>query len=161
VRAGWLSGLLTTPLVLCACATQAVSDRRPAAPHSSEQALAQVRQAERAWLDAYERHDAATMAGLLAREFVITYPGGRRLTRQEALRQVEASAGRPPTRFRSENVNAYSAGATIVLTGTLVGEGARGQIRQLYTDTWVWDSGSWRVLSSHLSQAPPAAAQAE
>ena len=150
-----LRALLATPLVLCACASHAAGGEQPAATATVQDVVEQVRRAERAWLDAYETHDAAAMARLLAAEFVITYPGGRQSRRDDVLRQVAASAGGPGTRFSTENVVAHRAGSTIVLTGTVIGHGARGQSRQIYTDTWVRDGEGWKVLSSHLSSAPP------
>lgn len=153
---------LTTPLVLCACLAHAGGGAQPSGRPTSEDPVALVRQAERAWLDAYERHDAAAMARLLAPDFVITYPGGTQFGRDDVLRQMTASAGRPGMRFRTEKVVAHRAGDTIVLTGIIIGASGRGDSRQIYTDTWVRDGEGWKVLASHLSAAPePGAGQAE
>ena len=146
-----LCPLFSTLMLLCGCAAPAtVSGQASTALAPRGDAAAEVHRFERAWLDAYETHDARAMELLLAEEFVITYPGGQRLARADVLRQIAAPSSRG-TRFRTEEVRAHAAPGTVVLTGVLITETGTRHMRQLYTDTWVQQGGRWQVLSSHLS----------
>ena len=123
-------------------------------------AEAEVRQLERAWLDAYENFDAEAMDRIVADDFTITFPEGGVQTKPELMKQIRAprEKGAPPMKFVTENVQSRSYGETVILTGVVVtlferdGKPARAESR--YTDTYVKVGGNWRVVASHLSRAP-------
>lgn len=147
-----LRGLFAAPLLLCGCAAQGASAQP--VPVAAPTAAAEVQRRERAWLDAYERHDAALMDDLLAPAFIITFPDGRQDGRAEVLRQISGPARPDGPRFRTEGVAARGTGDTIVLTGTLVTAQGGREMRLIYTDTWVRNGARWQVLASHLGPAP-------
>jgi CubicO group peptidase (beta-lactamase class C family)/ketosteroid isomerase-like protein len=128
---------------------EAGSDVAPAA------AEAEVRAAERRWLDAYEQRDAAAMDAILAEGFTITYPDGTVMAKQDVAAQLARMAGRPPSRFATEAVRATVSADTVVLTGTLITQSARGVSRARYRDVWVRRDGRWQVLSSRLEASEP------
>src|SRR5215212_9431530 len=118
------------------------------APHASAQtpdakaAEEAVRKLERAWLDAYEQNDASAMEAIVADDFIITFPEGRKQTKA----QVVASQKRPQPpgssiKFRTEETQARVFGDTVVLTGRVISElqreGKSSTDQMLYTDTYV------------------------
>ncbi|HEX6731917.1 MAG TPA: nuclear transport factor 2 family protein [Pyrinomonadaceae bacterium] len=118
----------------------------------------QVRRLERAWLDAYEKHDAEAMDEIVADDFVITFPDGSMQTKAQIIAMIKAprQAGRPAPRFSTEDVQARVYGNTVILMGRVVTEWKRdGQTQskeqQRYTDTYVKRNGRWQVVASHLS----------
>lgn len=117
---------------------------------------AHVRKLERAWLDAYEKHDTAAMTAIVADDFVITFPDGSQQTRAQILKMI----GRPvvPERlqkFRTEDVKTRVYGDTVILSGRVITETTRdGKLmteQQSYTDAYVRRDGKWQVVASHLS----------
>jgi len=129
----------------------------PAQEPETEAAQTAVRQTERAWLDAYEQNDVKAMDAIVADDFVITFPSGRKQTKP----QIVESLQRPQqpgsgSKFRTEEVQARVYGETVVLSGRLVSEyqreGKPSTEHMLYTDTWIRRGGSWQVVASHLSK---------
>jgi ketosteroid isomerase-like protein len=117
-----------------------------------------VRQLERAWLDAYEQHDEKAMDAIVAEDFVITFPDGGQQTKPQILASLRSPRrpGQPTVKFSTENVSARVYGDTVILSGRVVTERIRdGQTiskeGQLYTDTYVKLKGKWQVVASHLS----------
>jgi len=131
-----------------------------APPQAPRDAAAEVRRLEREWLDAYEKHDAEAMDRIVAEDFTITFPDGRVQTKPQLMRQVRAPRreGAPSFRFRTEQVESRVYGDTVILTGVFVSETTRGDKteteRLRFTDTYARIGGRWRVVASHLSQAP-------
>ena len=127
-----------------------------AAQSDAEQA---VRKLERAWLDAYEMHDAKAMDEIVADEFFIIFPDGTKQTKPELMAQIRRASENPTTRklkFRTEDVEAKVDANTVVLSGSVITETVvDGQVtskqKSLYTDTYVRRNGKWRVIESHLS----------
>jgi ketosteroid isomerase-like protein len=129
------------------------------APQDKAGAIAAVQRLERAWLDAYEKHDAAAMDAIVAGDFLITFPNGQTQTKKDLMAMIKA----PPrpgqsSKWRTENVVARQFGQTVVLTGRVVGEHTSGaktsSEASLYTDTYVKLNGRWQVVASHLSNVP-------
>lgn len=136
--------------------TGPVADARSSEPTIRDvSAEAEVRGLERRWLDAYENRDSAVMERLLADDFTITYPQGESMTKGDVLTQLKAMAGRPAMRFSTEGVEARVSADRVVLTGTLIMQGQRGESRLRYTDTWIRRGDSWQVVSSRLTHLGP------
>ncbi|MEJ7623442.1 MAG: nuclear transport factor 2 family protein [Pyrinomonadaceae bacterium] len=121
--------------------------------------IADVQKLERAWLDAYEKHDVKSMTAIVGGDFVITFPEGGQQTKADILRMI----GRPVTparemKFSTENVKGRAYGDTVILMGRVVTESMRDgkpfKEHQLYTDTYVRRNGKWQVVASHLSNVP-------
>jgi len=144
--------MLTTPLLLCGCATDHVL--APAREQSAELAQsAEVLSRERQWLDAYERHDVRLMEDILAPEFMITYPWGRAMDRAAVLAQIRAGGGPSGVRLRTEGSRVVVSGDGATVTGVLLMESPRGTRRNRYYDHWSRRAGKWQVVASTLSEA--------
>lgn len=143
---------LLSSLLLGACAGSHLAGN---APRPSPAVVAgEVMAAERAWLNAYEQADAAAMSAILADEFIITFPNGRRQRRADVIARLATAASRGPVRYMTQGVEVHGSPPVVVLTGIVITERGQRQSRESYTDTWVWRGGRWQVLSSHLSAAP-------
>jgi uncharacterized protein (TIGR02246 family) len=118
----------------------------------------QVRRLERAWLDAYEKHDVKAMNDIVADDFVITFPDGSMQTKAQIVAMIKAprQPGRPTPKFHTEDVQTRVYGDTVILMGRVVTEWQRdgqtqSKAQQRYTDTYVKRNGRWQVVASHLS----------
>lgn len=129
------------------------------------QAEQEVRKLERAWLDAYERHDAKAMDAIVADDFTITYADGSVQTKPQIINIINAPrrADQPPLKVYTEDVQARVYGDAVVLTGRVVTEwqqnGQPVKQQNRYTDTYVKRGGRWQVVASHLSSVPKPKAQ--
>jgi uncharacterized protein (TIGR02246 family) len=117
----------------------------------------EVRRLERAWLDAYEKHDVASMTEIVADDFTITFPDGSIQNKTQIVDSLKRG-GASAMKFRTENVQSRAYGDTVVLIGLVVSEwtqdGKPMTDRSRYTDTYVRRNGKWQVVASHLSAAP-------
>jgi uncharacterized protein (TIGR02246 family) len=117
----------------------------------------EVRRLERAWLDAYEKHDVASMTEIVADDFTITFPDGSIQNKTQIVDSLKRG-GASAMKFRTENVRSRAYGDTVVLIGLVVSEwtqdGKPMTDRSRYTDTYVRRNGKWQVVASHLSAAP-------
>jgi uncharacterized protein (TIGR02246 family) len=117
-----------------------------------------VQKLERAWLDAYEQHDAKAMDAIIADDFTITFPNGGMQTKPQiiaSLKSPRPADGRS-MKFRTEQVQPRAYGDVVILVGIVVTEYQRdgktaSESRQRYTDTYVKRNGRWQVVASHLS----------
>lgn len=120
----------------------------------------EVRQLERAWLDAYEKYDADAMERIVADDFVITFPNGKMQTKPQLLTMIRRPrpAAAPTKRFFTEDVQARVYGEMVILRGRVIEESEKdGQpLREesRYTDVYVRTNGRWQVVASHLSALP-------
>ncbi len=150
----WCASLTGAPLLLCACAVHAMPVRAQSPVTTA--AETEVRKLERAWLDAYERHDVAAMTEIVANDFMITYPDGTIVDKLGTLGQISGPVrpGMGP-RFSTEKVQARVYGDTVILSGILLTKSAQAggppPRRNRYTDTYVRLKGRWKVVTSHLS----------
>jgi len=120
----------------------------------------EVQKLERAWLDAYEQHDAKAMDAIVADDFTITFPDGQIQTKPQILASLRSPRpeGRPSVKFRTEGVQPRAYGDVVILVGIVVTEYQRdsktlSESRQRYTDTYLKRNGRWQVVASHLSNA--------
>jgi uncharacterized protein (TIGR02246 family) len=127
---------------------------RVSAPVAND-AISEVRALERAWLDAYEKRDAAAMNRIVADDFSIAYGDGSTQSKADVIAALERAAGQPAPKFTTEDVRARAYGDTVILTGRVITERARpdgtsSRRAARYTDTYVRRNGQWQVASSHL-----------
>jgi uncharacterized protein (TIGR02246 family) len=125
---------------------------------AQENAAEAVRKLERAWLDAYEQHDAKAMDEIVADDFTITFPDGSMQTKAQIIASLKSPrpAAGPSVKFHTEQVQARAYGDTVVLVGMVATEITRdgktmSETKQRYTDTYVKRNGRWQVVASHLS----------
>ena len=124
--------------------------------NESNAAEQEVRKLERAWLDAYERHDTKAMNAIVADDFVITFPDGTRQTKPQIMDSIKTPRNLVnPLKFYTEDVQARVYGDTVILIGRVVTEYQRDgkpvKEQSRYTDTYVRRNGRWQVVASHLS----------
>ena len=151
----------TLRLLLLFILSFAVHARAQEASTDPSKAEQEVRQLERAWLDAYEKFDAEAMDRIVADDFVITYPGGQTQTKAQVMKMIRLprppSAG--PMRFFTEDVQARVYGDVVILRGRVIQESQKdGQPQRdesRYTDVYVQKNGRWQVVASHLSSLRP------
>ena len=102
------------------------------------------------WIQAVIRRDAAAFDRLLHRDFVYT-EDDRLYTRAQLIRETTTGAD-TVTSGRNEDLVVRVQGDVGIATGWLVLVGRSGgrpfTRRYRYTDTWVKDSGRWRVLAA-------------
>ncbi|HEY0050965.1 MAG TPA: nuclear transport factor 2 family protein [Pyrinomonadaceae bacterium] len=126
---------------------------------SAQNAEQQVRKLERAWLDAYEQHDAKAMDAIVADDFTITFTNGSMQTKPQIMNMIKAprSAGNS-SKIYTEEVQARVYGDTVILIGRVITEwqqnGQTMKEQNRYTDTYVRRGGRWQVVASHLSNVP-------
>ena len=151
------TGSLNAQLPVTACgAPTAIRARAPRARQVSK-AEQEVRNLERAWLDAYEKRDVEAMASIVADDFAITFPDGATQSKAQLIEGLKRphNPATPSPKFYTEDVQARTYGDIVILTGRVVteyqrdGETIREQSR--YTDTYVKRRGRWQVVASHLS----------
>lgn len=127
---------------------------------SAQNAEQEVRKLERAWLDAYEQHDAKAMDAIVADDFTITFTDGSIQTKPQIMNMIKAprSPNSPSMKFYTEEVQARVYGDTVILIGRVTSEwqqnGKPMKDQNRYTDTYVRRNGRWQVVASHLSNVP-------
>ena len=109
-----------------------------------------VRRIERAWLDAYEKHDRRAMRAILADDFTITHPNGSMQSKRDILDALGGSSDGRTEKYLTENVRGRCYGDTVILVGLVVEAGGD---RSRYTDIYVQVGSMWKVVASHLSRA--------
>jgi ketosteroid isomerase-like protein len=133
-----------------------------AVPGQSNEKTAEreVRALERAWLDAYEKHDVKAMTEIVGDEFVIIFPNGQKQTKQQVIDMIKRP-GRPgmAVKHRTEDVKAEVRGDKVVLRGRVISETLRdgaviSREESLYVDTYVRRDGRWQVVDSKLTEPP-------
>ncbi|MFN7120052.1 MAG: nuclear transport factor 2 family protein [Saprospiraceae bacterium] len=126
-------------------------------------ASAELLKVQRAWLDAYETNDAATMNRLVGNGFVLTFADGGQQTKTELMDLTKAKAGEPSgISFLTQDtkVSLYAKNVA-VLRGILITRwqdpsgGAAKEQQQRYTDTYVKRNGRWQIVASQLTNLTP------
>jgi len=124
-----------------------VSVAPSAQAQTSKQRIAAL---EDQWIQAVIRRDAAAFDRLLHRSFVYT-EDDRLFTRAQLIKEMSTGAD-TVTSGRNEDLVVRVEGDVGIATGWLVLVGRSGgrpfTRRYRYTDTWVKDSGRWRVLAA-------------
>ncbi len=134
---------------------------QPQNGQSLSQAEREVRKLEREWLDAYEKRDATEMNRILSDDFKLTFSNGSAQTKVDILAQLKAAqdAGRPSSKFSTEDVQSRVEGDTVILTGRFIQTTERdGQARTMqlrYNDTYAKRQRRWQVVASQLTRIQP------
>jgi hypothetical protein len=140
--------LLASVLLVAGCARLGAEADRP-----RPNAEAELRAAERAWLDAYDDHDVEAMRRIVGDEFQIVYQSGEVVDKAGTVAMLTpGQADDPATRQYTEDTTVRLYGDVAVLQGVYVSEGPGIVRRSRYTDTWLWRDGRWQVVASHLTR---------
>jgi ketosteroid isomerase-like protein len=155
-----MSSSLTPILLLaglCAGTTHAVAEPAATTAPAAHSPEAEVLAREHAWLVAIEQGDADATRDILADDFVLTFPNGGSLNKAQAVAGAHPRrAGEPQRHITTQGTVAHVRSDVVVLVGRLVenrtdAQGQRRERHAFYTDTWVRDGATWRVLTSHMS----------
>jgi uncharacterized protein (TIGR02246 family) len=147
-----VSFLLLSALV-ASTASQGQKNSPNAEASGATQALIAL---EEKWVDALQKADTATLDATLADTYVDTDDQGQRTDKQAILSVLKSGDLKFDSVAVSEmEVRAY--GTTAIVTGTGVERGTfKSQPltpRIVFTDTFIWQNGNWRAISSHRSVA--------
>jgi ketosteroid isomerase-like protein len=117
--------------------------------------------AQRQWLDGYNRRDERALATIEADDFRVAFGDGRIQNKSDQITNIHKPIPTGATyEIAVETTEIRLYGNAAVLTGIVVEKGAfpdeKGAMqpfsqRSRYTDTWIFQKGRWRVVSSHLS----------
>lgn len=111
-------------------------------------AEAELKMAQRQWLDAYLKGDAVQLARLTSDDFISTGHDGKVTNKEEALAVVKAGGGTLDA-IETDDFRMRLYGNTAVVTGTTAykkGDRVLGQVR--YTQVWVRRApGRWQTVS--------------
>jgi len=126
---------------------------------SAEQPAETIMNLERAWSDAYLRHDTKAIANILAHDFVGIDGRGFLSDKSAELNEADAPATASTFQILSENYSDMQVrvfGSTAVLTdinhvkGRIGGKDVARRYRR--TTVWVKREGRWQCVSFHASQ---------
>ncbi len=110
-----------------------------------------VLEAQRQWLDGYNRRDEKALASIEADDFRIAFGDGTIQTKADQLtniRKALPAGAKYEIAVETTEVRVY--GKAAVVTGVVVEKTQSLSQRSRYTDTWIFEKGRWRVVSSHL-----------
>ena len=141
---------LLSPPAFCQAQTKGLKAQPNAAVEQ------ELRDLERAWLDAYDNNDAAAMKRILADNFTITYENGAVLDKKQTLANLRPGAPKDPNaRQYTEDSVVRVYGNAAVITGRYINkrrDGDKEIVRESrYTDTYLKRQGRWQVVASHLT----------
>ena len=108
--------------------------------------------AQRQWLDGYNRRDEKVLAAIEADDFRVVFGDGSVQSKADQLTNIRKPP--PPGKYEiaAETTDVRLYGKAAVLTGIVAESGPSFKQRSRYTDTWIFQKGRWRVVSSHLSE---------
>ena len=127
----------------------------------AESGVQAVQEAQRKWIESYNRHDDRTLASIEADNFQVVFGDGRVQNKADqvaAVRRTLPAGAEYEVVIEATEVRLY--GNAAVLTGIVVERGKfpndHGIMqpfnqRSRHTDTWIFQKGRWQVVSSHLS----------
>jgi ketosteroid isomerase-like protein len=117
-------------------------------PQSVTDAEQTVLKLTRAWLEAEERHDRATLRRIIADDFQGTAPTGRTVFKEDVIPQEGTQSGGLAVSL--EDAKARVFGETAVVTGS--GVQKSGEKRDLkFTVIYTKRGDSWQMVAGHLS----------
>ncbi|HZP18130.1 MAG TPA: nuclear transport factor 2 family protein [Terriglobales bacterium] len=109
---------------------------------------------ENAWNQAQMRKDAGAVEQLLGRNFIYTDYDGQVMDRAQFLQDMKDPAYRASS-IVGENFQVFPYRSTAVVAGTYRTRGTyKGKPFEhhgRFTDTWVYDNGTWVCVASHIS----------
>jgi len=130
-------------------------------PHNKTLMEIQVAALGRAYTDMIRRNDAASIANILADDYIVTDEEGTRLTKEQDLATYKERA----TAVKIETVD-YKDQRVRMLTGSLAVEhstirftgtrkGKPFDITERITTTWQFRDGRWLIVADHFSYLKP------
>jgi hypothetical protein len=133
-----------------------------ASPGDPVPAVAEVLARERAWLDSFDQATDEVLVDVLADDFVGTAPDGHTASKADVVaRQRRPRAPGEHLTFTTQGTVAKVRDGVVVLVGHVFAtridaQGKTHHDAAAYTDTWVREAGTWRVLTAQATHLPPA-----
>jgi ketosteroid isomerase-like protein len=120
-------------------------------PQSVTDAEQTVLKLTRAWLEAEERHDRATLRRIIADDFQGTAPTGRTVFKEDVIPLEGTQSGGLAVSL--EDAKARVFGETAVVTGSGVSKSReKGELR--FTVIYTKRGDNWQMVAGHLSAVP-------
>lgn len=131
-----------------------------AGPPQSESTAAAVMKVEHEWLAALQTHDVATLARVLAREYIDSDFQGEAITRAQFLAYFAGPAPRPTPliqqSFADTKVRFVADGEVAIVTGVVVTRIRPDLVRHSrFTDVFVWRDGRWQAVTGQETHFAP------
>lgn len=131
-------------------------------PHDRQTMEKQVAALSRAYTDMIRRNDAASIAGVLADDYIVTDEKGKRFTKTEDLATYQDRAKTlkiETVEYKDQKVRMVTGSvaidhSTIRFTGTK--NGKRFDITEQTTTTFHFRDGRWLIVADHFSFVTPA-----
>lgn len=136
-------------ILIAAVIALATTSFAPSQTKSVEQVIMQV---EQEWVDAYVKRDAATLARILATDFMDIDPEGKIQNKTEYIELARNPVGTFES-ITTEDTKVRVYGSTAVLTGRYVIKGTNREQGEWfrYTAVYVKQQGRWRAVTLHSS----------
>lgn len=125
---------------------------------AQDAAATELIQLEREWDAAFLKNDTAFVDGVLASEFIATYPDGTRGDRAKELASAAAFNQQIDSSTLDEfTVQVHGETAVVWFTRRLVGpsKGQRLEVAFRYLDVFVRRGGRWQCIASQSIRLPP------
>lgn len=157
----YMAALAVFLLSLASCAASAQSSA-PRSQGSLESTKQKVSAAERNWLDAIYRRDAAAVDRSESNDLTMI-TGGTAVTKQEHLasmqRQVDTASNQPPASYALTNqkIIIYGDIAVVMDIASVTTSEPRPVTtpgRYWQTEIWRNEAGNWKLIHAHVSPIP-------
>lgn len=126
-----------------------------AAPPAGERTAAALMSIEQQWLAALNRHDVATLARILGREFIDSDFQGDAITRAQYLAYFARPVAQPASpvlqRFENVKVRFVAGGEVAIVTGVVVTPVRHSR----FTDVFVWRDARWQAVTGQETHFTP------
>jgi ketosteroid isomerase-like protein len=152
----WLAAVV----LICGCGVVrgAVHGPAPVGMASEQQAQAAVMHLEREWLEALNRADVKTIAGILADDFVRPAPqSGQFIGKADLLRYYRSHLVPLKAETKQiENMTVTVYGNSAIARGQVVARDAKGVTSStlLFTDVFLRRAGRWQAVSAQENPVP-------
>lgn len=132
-----------------------------AGPPQSGRTAAAVMKVEHEWLAALQGRDVATLARVLAQEFIDSDFQGEAITRAQFLAYFAGpaphSAPHIQQSFADTKVRFVADGEVAIVTGVVITHTSPAAVRHSrFTDVFVWRDGRWQAVTGQETHFTPA-----
>ena len=124
---------------------------QPSVAQPSDSAI--VSQLNQKWIASYATHDTAAIQQILADDFIIVVPNGKKMDRLSVIRNVGSTDVSTIATIDSSSVRVFG-NAALVVSYTHFSITANGQTshgKNCYSDLYVKRNGKWKAVSGHVT----------